>query len=174
MYSSGLTLLLALQTTAVLLSSCCLAASTAVGKQATTISDTPVGRSSVQESDSLLDNTSDDYAEGQVAAAASSDALPLPPQCAVTAGNTTNDCQGTCLTCEDTGLVANRRPCKCCKPGSYLSDPDAVKCYKCPIGKYASAPGARVCIDCPKGLTTLRLGSKSCNGELAVPLSRFS
>lgn len=144
---------------ALLLSSCYLLATTA-GTLGTEEVLSPVGiRALAQVPDVPLGG---EYEGDQVTA--SSTAAAIPPVCVVSAGSTTNQCHGSCLTCANTGLLRTRRACKCCKAGFYLKTKDAAACDKCPVGTYASSPGAVRCAKCASGQTTAGTGRKRCDG----------
>lgn len=92
-------------------------------------------------------------------------ALAVVPECKATGSGTTSVCLPSCMVCKNTGTVLRQKECLCCRPGWVKNPAMPAQCTACPIGTYAPQPGMTPCRDCARGLTTLRKGSKLCDGE---------
>jgi hypothetical protein len=62
---------------------------------------------------------------------------------------------------------ANKRQCKCCKPGFFLAaGVKAASCTPCAKGQWGPLYGQTACRKCPRNLVSLSAGSRVCDGEL--------
>jgi hypothetical protein len=96
---------------------------------------------------------------------------PAPANCRISGeflGKLTSKCHSSCHTCSRVGSAADKRPCSCCKPGFFLAPgASSPSCTPCPAGLWNGQLGQTACRACPRFTTSLKSGSRVCDGELA-------